>query len=88
MRQVLANSPVKLHVEVVTNLWNFRAWLDPLGVRPKNITIVEHGEDVNHVFRFLPRSELGNYRVHENPVAWLVRNTMKDWGSVGRGCKQ
>jgi hypothetical protein len=75
MQRVLGNSKVKLHVEVVTNLWNFQDWLGPLGSGLKHITIVEHGEDVNHLFRFIARRDIYNYRVHERPFSWIVRNT-------------
>ena len=76
MQRVLANSNVKLHVEVVANLWNFQDWLGPLGSGLKHITIVEHGEDVNYLFRLLARKDL--YGVHERPFSWIVRNTNKD----------
>ena len=82
MSRALANSPAKLHVEVVTNLWNFKEWLAPLESGLKNITITKHGESVNHMFRFVRRKDLGNYRVHERCYPWHVVNTNKAWDDM------
>ena len=72
MEPITSKDGVALHVEYLQGLWDYQAWLHPLEMSLSGITITYHGESVNHMFRFILRKDLGNYRVHQQEFAWCV----------------
>ena len=78
MEPVTACIGVELKVEIVPGLWDFQAWVAPLQAGMAGITIQEHGEMVNHMFRFVARQDLGNYRIHKKAFCWEVDNAVKE----------
>ena len=78
MTPILAGTQVELSVEIVPGLWDFWRWVQPLEAGMAGITIQVHGEVVNHMFRFVARQDLSNYRVHQQSCNWSVDTTIKD----------
>ena len=80
MERMLAGSDIQVHSEVVTGFWNFQEFFAKMPSAMSGITIQEHGENVNHLFRFVLRSDLENYRVHKQNYQWEVHNHAKELG--------
>jgi len=57
---------------MIEELYQWDTYLAGLGVEGAGIAIKAQGESVNHMFRYMRRSDLVHYYVKGGPFAWRV----------------